>query len=172
MWDFASPTGFYETPHESDTTIHSNRRPIPLPDTPTPYSLPPETQRVSSSGNQLTYGVKPDISHICVFGCEALAYIGKEKRHKLDFKAEKCVYMGISPNHSDDTHKLLRLSTNTIIYRRNVSFNERSFPARTNNPQPTIQKSTDKNFIGNFHHYRHKHPPRCQLLRLQKGQDR
>ncbi len=52
MWDFTSPAGFYETPHDWDTTICSNKRPIPLLDTPTPYSLPPETQRVSSSGNQ------------------------------------------------------------------------------------------------------------------------
>jgi hypothetical protein len=51
MWDFTSPTGFYETPHDWDTN-YSNKRPIPLPDPPAPYSLPPETQRVSSSGNQ------------------------------------------------------------------------------------------------------------------------
>ncbi len=49
---FTSPTGFCERPHEWDTTIYSNKRPIPLPDTPTPYPLPPETQKVSSSGNQ------------------------------------------------------------------------------------------------------------------------
>ena len=51
MWDFTSLTGFYETPHDWDTN-YSNKRPIPLPDPPAPYSLPPETQRVSSSGNQ------------------------------------------------------------------------------------------------------------------------
>ena len=88
---------------------------------------------------QNTYGVRPDVSHLRIFGCEALAYIEKEKRHKLDFKAEKCIYMGISPKHSQDTHTLLRLSTNTIIYRRNVSFNERSFPARTTKPARGIQ---------------------------------
>ncbi len=110
MLDFTSPTGFYETPHDWDTTICSNKRPTPLPrtwaefqikpeqylhhptwdllspaefyetvrewdwneidghtpsatmrakewltllpDTPTPKSLSPATQRVSSSGNQ------------------------------------------------------------------------------------------------------------------------
>jgi hypothetical protein len=49
MWDFASPTGFYETPHDWDTN-YSNKRAIPLPDPPAPHS--PETERVSSSGNQ------------------------------------------------------------------------------------------------------------------------
>ena len=51
MWDFTSPTGFYETPHDWDAS-YSDKRLIPLPDPPAPYSPPPETQRVSSSGNQ------------------------------------------------------------------------------------------------------------------------
>jgi hypothetical protein len=51
MWDFTSPTGFYETPHGWDEN-YSNKRPIPLPDPPAPYLLPLETQRVFSSGNQ------------------------------------------------------------------------------------------------------------------------
>ncbi len=92
---------------------------LALPGRPTPY--------------ELTYGKKPDISHIRIFGCQALAYVEKEKRHKLDFKAEACIYLGISHKHSPDTHTLLRLSTKEIIYRRNVSFNERVFPARAHN---------------------------------------
>ena len=75
---------------------------------------------------------QPDISHIRIFGCEALAYVEKEKRTKLEYKTEKCIYLGMSSRHSADTHKLLSLKTNQIIYRRNVSFNERSFTARNN----------------------------------------
>jgi hypothetical protein len=52
MWDLTSSTGLYETPHDWNTTICSNTRFIPLPDTPPPKSAPPETQRVFSSGNQ------------------------------------------------------------------------------------------------------------------------
>jgi hypothetical protein len=76
------------------------------------------------------HGVQPDISHLRIFGCEALAYVEKEKRHELDFKSERCIYLGISSRHSHDTHTLLRLSTNKVVYHRNVSFNERCFPAR------------------------------------------
>jgi hypothetical protein len=43
---------------------------------------------------QHTCGKPPDISHIRIFGCEALTYVEKEKRHKLSFKTEKCVYLG------------------------------------------------------------------------------
>ncbi len=71
-----------------------------------------------------------------MFGCEALAYIEKDKRHKLDFKVERTIYLGSSNEHSDDTAKLLSLKTMTVIYRRNVHFNERSYPARKQSPFP------------------------------------
>jgi hypothetical protein len=99
---------------------------------------------------EIRTGSTPDISHVRIFGCEALAYIEKEKRHKLDYKTEKCIYMGMSSRHSADTHKLLSLTTNRMIYRRNVSFNERSFPARTTpitRPTPT-QTDTGEDLIG------------------------
>ena len=97
---------------------------------------------------QYNHGVQPDISHLRIFGCEALAYVEKEKRHKLDFKSERCIYLGISSRHSHDTHTLLRLSTNKVIYRRNVSFNERCFPARTHKLTTTIQDAKGSHLIG------------------------
>ena len=107
---------------------------LTLPGRPTPY--------------ELTYGKKPDISHIRVFGCQAFAYIEKAQRHKLDFKAEACIYIDISYKHSPDTHTLLRLSNNEVIYRRNVSFNERVFPARLQNPVRPITKDKGETLIG------------------------
>jgi hypothetical protein len=99
---------------------------------------------------EIQTGSRPDISHVRIFGCEALAYIEKEKRTKLDYKTEKCIYLGMSSRHSADTHKLLSLTTNQVIYRRNVSFNERSFPARTTPiTRPTkTQKDTGEDLIG------------------------
>ncbi len=67
----------------------------------------------------------------------------KEKRTKLDYKTEKCIYLGMSPRHSADTHKLLSLNTNQVIYHRNVSFNERSFPARTAPITRTVPSKND-----------------------------
>ena len=40
------------------------------------------------------------------------------------------------------------MSTNKVIYRRNVSFNERSFPARINNPSRTIAPRKVSHLIG------------------------
>ena len=95
-----------------------------------------------------TFGMHPDISHLRIFGCAALAYKEKEKRHKLDYKTEECIYLGISPKHSHDTHTLLKLSTKKVIFRRNVSLNERSFPARINNPSRTLQPRKVSHLIG------------------------
>jgi hypothetical protein len=107
------------------------------------------------------YGKRPDISHIRIFGCEALAYVEKEKRHKLDFKTERCIYLGMSARHSHDTHKLLKISSNEIIYRRNVSFNERCFPARTQRPlippMSPITNPREEDLIGQTFTQDHEH---------------
>ncbi len=79
---------------------------------------------------ELTCRRRPDVTNLRIFGCEALNYIEKTKRSKLQPKVERAIYLGISPDHSHDTYKLLRISNNEIIFRRNVYFNERSFPAR------------------------------------------
>jgi hypothetical protein len=79
---------------------------------------------------ELTCGRRPDVTNLRIFGCEALSYIEKTKRSKPQPKVERAIYLGISPDHSHDTYKLLRISNNEIIFRRNVYFNERSFPAR------------------------------------------
>jgi hypothetical protein len=80
---------------------------------------------------ELTYGKQPSILNIRIFGCEALAYREKDKIAKFTPKVDQCIYVGISPNHSNDTYKLLSIKTNRVIYRCRVFFNERSFPART-----------------------------------------
>ena len=41
-------------------------------------------------------GIKPDISHLKVFGCIAYVHIPDERRTKLDPKAEKCIFIGYS----------------------------------------------------------------------------
>jgi len=46
-------------------------------------------------------GKKPDVSHFTVFGCIAYVHVPDEKRLKLDPKAEKCIFIGYSPNKKD-----------------------------------------------------------------------
>ena len=91
---------------------------------------------------ELTYGRRPDVTNLRIFGCEALSYVEKTKRSKLQPKVERAIYLGISPDHSHDTYKVLKISNREIIYRRNVYFNERSFPARKMT-LPTTHTQTD-----------------------------
>jgi hypothetical protein len=92
---------------------------------------------------ELTYGKQPNIINIRIFGCEALAYREKDKRAKFQSKVDQCIYIGISPSHSDDTCKILN--------RRQVFFNERSFPARkqqTTLEPAKINEDTAEDIIG------------------------
>jgi hypothetical protein len=42
------------------------------------------------------FGTKPNLRHLQVFGIIAYVHIPKEKRRKLDAKAEKCILVGYS----------------------------------------------------------------------------
>ena len=91
---------------------------------------------------EMTFGKRPNVSNLRIFGCEALAYVEKGKRTKLDNKVERAIYLGMSPDHSDDTVKLLSIKTMKIIYRRNVYYNERSFPARKQKLSTSLTQDT------------------------------
>jgi hypothetical protein len=98
---------------------------------------------------ELTYGRRPDVTNLRIFGCEALSYVEKTKRSKLQPKVERAIYLGISPDHSHDTYKLLKISDNKVIFRRNVYFNERSFPARKHKLSSSLTaKDNGEDLIG------------------------
>jgi transposase InsO family protein len=79
---------------------------------------------------ELSFGRRPNVINLRIFGYEALSYVEKDKRSKFQPKVERTLFLGMSPDHSHDTYKLLKLQNNKIIFRRNVFFNERTFPAR------------------------------------------
>lgn len=71
---------------------------------------------------ELWSGAKPDMSHIRVFGSQAMTHIPKEKRKKFDSKSEELVFVG----YCEDTkgYRLLRMGTKTIVKSRDVIFIE------------------------------------------------
>ncbi len=87
---------------------------------------------------ELTFGRRPNVINLRIFGCEALSYVEKDKRSKFQPKVERTLYLGMSPDHSHDTYKLFKLQNNKIIFRRNVFFNERTFPARKMKLPPSL----------------------------------
>ena len=72
------------------------------------------------------YGRKLDVSHLCVFGCMAYAYIPDANRNgKLSTKAEKLCFIGYNPQTKG--YCLIDEDTSRVIVRRNVIFNESDF---------------------------------------------
>ncbi len=91
---------------------------------------------------ELSFGRRPNITNLRIFGCEALSYVEKSKRTKFNPKVERAIYLGVSPDHTKDTYKLMQITTQSIIYRRNVFFNERSFPAQKSKPTPLTRANS------------------------------
>ena len=88
--------------------------------------------RTTTSANeeQLTpfekwYGHKPNISHLRVFGCAAYSHVPNTERRKLDKKAQRMCLIGYSKNPKG--YKLIDLSTEKVVTRRDVVFNETDF---------------------------------------------
>ncbi len=122
-------------PHAISHRVYLQNR-MALPGRCTPY--------------ELITGEQPDLTYLRIFGCESMAYVEKTKRSKFETKTERCIYLGPSRTHSNDTCKLWQISTGTIIFRRNVTFNERVFPGQRMQIQPgnNGKNDTGEDLIG------------------------
>ncbi|GMJ16119.1 hypothetical protein HRI_005281100 [Hibiscus trionum] len=58
-------------------------------------------------------GRQPNVCHFRVFGCVAYSHVPDQKRTKLDDKAEKCVFLGIS--NESKAYKLYNPITKKVI---------------------------------------------------------
>ena len=67
----------------------------------------------------MRYGL---VAHLKVFGCEAFVHVPKEKRRKLDNKAEKCIFVGYKDGIKG--YKLWNPITRKVVYNRDVVFRE------------------------------------------------
>ena len=90
----------------------------------------------SANEQQLTpfekwYGHKPNLGHLKVFGCAAYCHVADAERRKLDKKAQRMCFIGYSK---------IDLSTNKVVTRRDVVFNETDFRffERTNDESVSI----------------------------------
>ena len=65
---------------------------------------------------------RPKVGHLRVFGCDAFAHVPKDKRHKLDAKARKCIFLG----YGEETkgYRLYDTTKGKVFYSRDVRFNE------------------------------------------------
>ena len=69
-------------------------------------------------------GVKPDLSHLRIFGCDAEALIPSKSRGKIDNVTVKCKMLGYEPNKKG--YRLWNIVDRKIFAARHVRFFERS----------------------------------------------
>ena len=70
-------------------------------------------------------GIKPNVSHLRVFGCLAWHHIPKDNRRKLDAKSEPGILIGCYENSQ---YKIWIPSRNVAVLSRDVTFSEDVFP--------------------------------------------
>lgn len=72
---------------------------------------------------EIWHGIKPDLSHVRVFGSDAFTHIPKMHRRKLDPKAEKVILVEFSGDSQN--YKLYNPRSKKIVVSRDVMFNEK-----------------------------------------------
>ncbi|CAH2083649.1 unnamed protein product [Euphydryas editha] len=71
---------------------------------------------------ELWNGHKPDLSHLRIFGSEAMVFVPKEKRQKWDKKSKRMILVGYCDNTKG--YRLLDEKTYKVIKSRDVTFFE------------------------------------------------
>ena len=71
---------------------------------------------------EVYYGMKPSVSHLCVFGCLVYAHVHKQNRQKLDDKSIKCIFIGYAT--CSKAYKLYDPLSQKVIITRDVLFDE------------------------------------------------
>ena len=92
------------------------------------YNVTPIKRLDYKTPTELWSGNKPDISHLRVFGCQAWVHILKKRRHKLEPKSRKMIFVGYELGSKgyqfwDAAHRRFEIS-------RDVKFDETLFPAK------------------------------------------
>jgi len=87
--------------------------------------VPTSSHKQSTTPYEIWYGVKPDLSHLRVFGCVAYAHIPEELRRKLDDKAATMTFVGYSTKSK--AYRLYDPATHQIVRRRDVICDEQKF---------------------------------------------
>lgn len=109
------------------------------------------------SPHEMLFDSKPDLSHLKVFGCLAFAKNVSPHKQKLDPRATKCIYLGLS-NHKKG-FKVFDLQTKQLFSSRDVVFYEDVYPFSTStisslplpstSPQPSLPSACSAPPISN-----------------------
>ena len=93
------------------------------------------------SAHELYFGTKPNFRHLRVFGRIAYVHVPKEKRRKLDTKAEKCILVGYSDEQKG--YKCYNPRTKQARVSRDVVFDESASWYLPPTPSPDSSPSSE-----------------------------
>ena len=100
----------------------------------------PTSALIDKTPQEVWTGKKPSIKHLKFFGCDAYVHVPKEKRSKLDNKAEKCIFIGYKDGMKG--YKIWNPITKKTVYSRDVVFREvKEVPRQEVNP---MEKEPEK----------------------------
>ena len=77
---------------------------------------------IDKNPQEVWTGKKPSIKHLKFFGCDAYVHVPKEKRSKLDNKADKRIF--ISYKDGMKGYKIWNHVTKKIVYSQDIVFRE------------------------------------------------
>ena len=89
------------------------------------------------------YGVKPDVEHLRIFGCNVMVHIPDEKRRKLDKKSLRGVFVGYPENSKG--YKIYNPENRSMLRSRDVIFLENSFGNLRQNKEYCNKELLDDN---------------------------
>lgn len=78
-------------------------------------------------------GVKPDLSHLKVFGCKAMMHVPKRFRRKFDSKSTEMIFVGYCENTKG--YRLIHPVTRRLTISRDVVFIENQFIRNVNSTE-------------------------------------
>lgn len=74
---------------------------------------------------QKLFNQKPDYSSLRTFGCACYSVLRPYNRHKFEFRAERCIFIGYNSHHKG--YQCLH-SSGRVYISNHVTFDENSFP--------------------------------------------
>jgi hypothetical protein len=86
----------------------------------------PTKANSSISHEEMFYYIVLNLSHLCVFGCEAYVHIGKKDREsKLSPQAIKCIFIGY--DHQSKAYRCFNPISRKTLITIDIHFNENMF---------------------------------------------
>ena len=82
----------------------------------------PKTSIDNKTPHEIWYGEKPDLFHLKIFGCKAVAHLDEPNSSKLDHRGKPCIMIGYAADHH--AYLLWDIKNKKRIVSRNVDFFE------------------------------------------------